>query len=98
MKCYRMTQKKLNMTNTDTTLLPKVEAPVPVVSKAALAVLVGKLVDLVIYSICSLVVAVVNNKDHKKVTIFKMRRRKHYQKHQGHRQNYTEIRIDGISA
>jgi large subunit ribosomal protein L21 len=35
---------------------------------------------------------------HDKVTIFKMRRRKHYQKHQGHRQNYTEIRIDGISA
>ena len=35
---------------------------------------------------------------HPKVTIFKMRRRKHYQKHQGHRQNYTEIRIDGISA
>jgi len=33
-----------------------------------------------------------------KVQIFKMRRRKHYQKHQGHRQNYTEIRIDGISA
>ncbi len=35
---------------------------------------------------------------HDKVSIFKMRRRKHYQKHQGHRQNYTEIRIDGISA
>lgn len=33
-----------------------------------------------------------------KVQIFKMRRRKHYQKHQGHRQNYTEIRIDGIAA
>lgn len=33
-----------------------------------------------------------------KVRIFKMRRRKHYQKNQGHRQNYTEIRIDGISA
>ncbi|MGE5028276.1 MAG: 50S ribosomal protein L21 [Betaproteobacteria bacterium] len=33
-----------------------------------------------------------------KVRIFKMRRRKHYQKHQGHRQNYTEIRIDGIAA
>lgn len=32
-----------------------------------------------------------------KVTIFKMRRRKHYQKSQGHRQNFTEIRIDGIS-
>ena len=33
-----------------------------------------------------------------KVTIFKMRRRKHYQKHQGHRQNYTELRIEAISA
>ncbi|MDR0717437.1 MAG: 50S ribosomal protein L21 [Azoarcus sp.] len=35
---------------------------------------------------------------HDKIKIFKMRRRKHYQKHQGHRQNYTEIRIDEISA
>jgi large subunit ribosomal protein L21 len=31
-----------------------------------------------------------------KVRIFKMRRRKHYQKHQGHRQGYTELQIDGI--
>lgn len=35
---------------------------------------------------------------HDKIRIFKMRRRKHYQKHQGHRQNYTEIQITGISA
>lgn len=35
---------------------------------------------------------------HDKVKIFKMRRRKHYQKHQGHRQNYTELEIAGISA
>ncbi|MEI2416303.1 50S ribosomal protein L21 [Orrella sp. JC864] len=35
---------------------------------------------------------------HDKVKIFKMRRRKHYQKRQGHRQNYTEIRIDAITA
>ena len=35
---------------------------------------------------------------HDKVNIFKMRRRKHYQKHQGHRQNYTELEIAGISA
>lgn len=33
-----------------------------------------------------------------KVSIFKMRRRKHYRKHQGHRQNYTEIQISGITA
>jgi large subunit ribosomal protein L21 len=33
-----------------------------------------------------------------KIKIFKMRRRKHYQKHQGHRQNFTELRIDGISG
>ena len=31
-----------------------------------------------------------------KVKIFKLRRRKHYQKSQGHRQNYTEVRIDDI--
>ncbi|TRZ63768.1 MAG: 50S ribosomal protein L21 [Rhodocyclaceae bacterium] len=33
-----------------------------------------------------------------KIKIFKMRRRKHYQKHQGHRQNFTEIEISGIVA
>ncbi len=35
---------------------------------------------------------------HDKIQIFKMRRRKHYQKHQGHRQNYTELRIEAVSA
>ena len=35
---------------------------------------------------------------HDKVRIFKMRRRKHYQKHQGHRQNFTEIQITGITG
>jgi large subunit ribosomal protein L21 len=35
---------------------------------------------------------------HDKVKIFKMRRRKHYQKRQGHRQNYTQIVIDVIPA
>jgi large subunit ribosomal protein L21 len=33
-----------------------------------------------------------------KVRIFKMRRRKHYQKRQGHRQNYTELFIGGIAS
>lgn len=33
-----------------------------------------------------------------KVKIFKMRRRKHYRKTQGHRQLFTEIRIDSIST
>ncbi len=33
-----------------------------------------------------------------KVKIFKLRRRKHYQKHQGHRQNYTEIEVSAINA
>ena len=35
---------------------------------------------------------------HDKVKIFKMRRRKHYQKRQGHRQNYTEILIGAING
>ena len=33
-----------------------------------------------------------------KVTIFKLRRRKHYQKSQGHRQAFTEVRIDDVVA
>ncbi|OGA48091.1 MAG: 50S ribosomal protein L21 [Betaproteobacteria bacterium RIFCSPLOWO2_12_FULL_62_58] len=33
-----------------------------------------------------------------KVQIFKLRRRKHYRKSQGHRQNYTEIEILGIAG
>ena len=41
---------------------------------------------------------VVSHGRHDKVKIFKMRRRKHYQKHQGHRQNYTELRIEAIAA
>jgi large subunit ribosomal protein L21 len=35
---------------------------------------------------------------HDKVRIFKLRRRKHYKKSQGHRQRYTEIEITGISG
>jgi large subunit ribosomal protein L21 len=41
---------------------------------------------------------VVSQGRHDKVKIFKMRRRKHYQKHQGHRQNFTEILIKSIKA
>ena len=41
---------------------------------------------------------VVSHGRHDKVKIFKMRRRKHYQKRQGHRQNYTELRIDTIAV
>ena len=35
---------------------------------------------------------------HDKVRIFKLRRRKHYQKRQGHRQLYTELQIGAIAA
>ncbi|NOY93307.1 MAG: 50S ribosomal protein L21 [Deltaproteobacteria bacterium] len=34
----------------------------------------------------------------KKIIVFKMRRRKRYQRKYGHRQPYTELRITGISA
>ncbi|KKB61882.1 50S ribosomal protein L21 [Robbsia andropogonis] len=46
----------------------------------------------------SVKVTVLAHGRHDKVTIFKMRRRKHYQKHGGHRQNYTQIRIDAIEG
>ncbi len=35
---------------------------------------------------------------HDKVRIFKMRRRKHYQKRQGHRQTFTEIEISAVNV
>lgn len=34
---------------------------------------------------------------HDKVTIFKMKRRKHYAKNGGHRQNFTEVQIDSVA-
>jgi large subunit ribosomal protein L21 len=41
---------------------------------------------------------VVGHGRHDKVRIFKMRRRKHYQKRQGHRQAYTELEISAVNA
>ncbi len=46
----------------------------------------------------SVVVKVIAHGRHDKVRIFKMRRRKHYQKRQGHRQNFTEIEIGAVNA
>ncbi len=46
----------------------------------------------------SVVASVVSHGRHDKVRIFKMRRRKHYQKRQGHRQSYTEIRISAVNT
>ena len=34
----------------------------------------------------------------KKVIVFKMRRRKNYRRKNGHRQQYTEVKITGITA
>jgi large subunit ribosomal protein L21 len=41
-------------------------------------------------------VTVLSQGKHDKVRIFKMRRRKHYQKRQGHRQLFTELQIGAI--
>jgi large subunit ribosomal protein L21 len=46
----------------------------------------------------SVTAKVVAQGKHDKVRIFKMRRRKHYQKHQGHRQTYTELEISSVAA
>ncbi len=46
----------------------------------------------------SVVATVVAHGRHDKVRIFKMRRRKHYQKRQGHRQNFTEIQIGAVNG
>ena len=46
----------------------------------------------------TVIATVVAHGKHDKVRIFKMRRRKHYQKHQGHRQQYTELQIGAIAG
>ncbi len=46
----------------------------------------------------SVVATVVGHGRHDKVRIFKMRRRKHYQKHGGHRQGYTELQIGAVNG
>ena len=46
----------------------------------------------------TVVASVVSHGRHDKVRIFKMKKRKHYQKRQGHRQSYTEIRISAVNA
>jgi len=43
-------------------------------------------------------VTVMAHGKHDKVSIFKMRRRKHYQKRQGHRQQFTELLVNTVSA
>jgi large subunit ribosomal protein L21 len=46
----------------------------------------------------SVTASVVSHGRHDKVRIFKMRRRKHYKKQQGHRQNYTELFVSKIAS
>ena len=46
----------------------------------------------------SVVANVVSHGRHPKVRIFKMHKRKHYRKSQGHRQSFTEIRISAVNA
>jgi large subunit ribosomal protein L21 len=46
----------------------------------------------------SVVATVVAHGRHDKVRIFKMRRRKHYQRHGGHRQNFTELKVSAVNA
>ncbi len=46
----------------------------------------------------SVTATVVSHGRHDKVRIFKMRRRKHSIRSAGHRQNYTELKIETIAA
>ena len=43
-------------------------------------------------------VKVLSHGKHDKIRVFKMRRRKHYQKRQGHRQQFTELEIGAIAG
>ena len=47
---------------------------------------------------CKVVASVVNQGRHKKIHVVKFRRRKHHQKQMGHRQYFTEVKIEAIQA
>lgn len=47
---------------------------------------------------CKVSATVLSQGRHKKIRIIKFRRRKHHEKWQGHRQNYTEVKITQINA
>jgi len=47
---------------------------------------------------CKVSATVTSHGRHDKVRIVKFRRRKHHMKTQGHRQNYTEVKITQIEA
>lgn len=47
---------------------------------------------------CKVAASVVGQGRHKKIHIMKFRRRKHHQKQTGHRQYFTEVKIESIQA
>lgn len=47
---------------------------------------------------CKVSATVLSQGRHKKIHIIKFRRRKHHEKWQGHRQNFTEVKITQIEA
>ncbi len=47
---------------------------------------------------CKVVASVIGQGRHKKIHIMKFRRRKHHQKQMGHRQYFTEVKIEKIHA
>ncbi|OGT37200.1 MAG: 50S ribosomal protein L21 [Gammaproteobacteria bacterium RIFCSPHIGHO2_12_FULL_38_14] len=47
---------------------------------------------------CTVTADVLSHGRHKKIHVIKFRRRKHQEKWQGHRQNYTEVKITDIKV
>ena len=86
----------------DTIKVERLSADVGHDVKLDQVVAIGNGADLVVgaplVAGASVLASVVAHGRHPKVRIFKMRKRKHYQKRQGHRQNFTEIRISAVNA
>ncbi len=47
---------------------------------------------------CTVTASVVEHGRHEKIRILKFKRRKHHMKRQGHRQDYTQVKITEIKA
>jgi large subunit ribosomal protein L21 len=85
----------------DTIKVERLSADVGHDVKIDQVVAIGNGADLVVgaplVAGASVVASVVGHGRHPKVRIFKMHKRKHYRKSQGHRQSFTEIKISAVN-
>ena len=94
--------KQVKVAQGDVIRVEKIEAPVGDTIELGPVNLLAKEDELVVdpkaLESAKVVCQVVGQGRRKKIRVFKMKRRKNYRRVQGHRQSYTELKIQDIQA